>query len=224
MKAGIISDSYGNLEYLKDSTDYLLDTARVDKLFHLGAFYNDYDSLLSLEKSLAKGIVEYSDTNFLDDIQEFISDKMRTESEEVMLEDRSEGDKVTQIKRNLVRVASRECPQYSDPLIPKKAVEVMDGYIVLLVHNVKDLTREDIANSNIVLYGNTLIHQLDTPSGKYFINPGHLKSASEKGRPPSFSLLTTAPDRISLKVYGLDKVELFGSEFKIEKKNKFTVR
>lgn len=224
MKAGIISDSYGNLEYLKDSTDYLLETAGVDRIFHLGAFYNDYDSLISLEKSLAKGIVEYSDDNFLDDIKDFITDKIKAESDEVMLEDGSEEDKVAQIKKKLVRVASKECPQYNDVSIPKKAVEMLDGYIVLLVHNVKDLTREDITNANIVLYGNTLLHQFDNPSGKYFINPGHLKSASEKGRPPSFSLLTTAPDRISLKVYGLDKKELFGTEFKIEKKNKFTVR
>jgi len=54
MKIGLISDSHGNIQYVKNAGQYLKDTAKVDLIAHLGDEDDDADVLKGLGIEILK--------------------------------------------------------------------------------------------------------------------------------------------------------------------------
>lgn len=54
MKIGLISDSHGNIQYVKNVGQYLKNKAKVDLIVHLGDEYGDVDALKNLGIEIIK--------------------------------------------------------------------------------------------------------------------------------------------------------------------------
>jgi len=71
----------------------------------------------------------------------------------------------------------------------------------------KDVTKDDIIRSDIILHAHTHKAELRLDDGMLYINPGHLKGPIDKNSPPTFGLLDIQDKEV--------KVALFNLEFKV---------
>jgi putative phosphoesterase len=108
--------------------------------------------------------------------------------------------------------------RYKDGSLPEKSFETVLGLTILLAHSYeKDVTRDDVQRSDIILYGHTHREELRLVDGKLFMNPGHLKGALDKNMPPTFGMLTIQDRNAAAAIYGLNfklvrSMELMRSE------------
>ncbi|MBN2461588.1 MAG: metallophosphoesterase family protein [Candidatus Cloacimonetes bacterium] len=79
-------------------------------------------------------------------------------------------------------------PRYLNGSLPVRLYTDIAGWKFLLIHDPRDLDNFAV-KADIILYGHTHTWQFKKQSGKYYINPGHLKSNDDKGRIPTFALL-----------------------------------
>jgi uncharacterized protein len=105
----------------------------------------------------------------------------------------------------IVQVPGIYDSRYKDGSLLAKSFETVLGLTVLLAHSLeKDVTREDIQRSDIIIYGHSHREELKLVDGKLFMNPGHLKGALDKNMPPTFGLLTVADSTASVAIYGMN--------------------
>lgn len=222
MKVAVFSDSGGNLGALKEAFDYCYAEERVDRLFHLGNRFADVEALIALERSLQKGSADYDDKDFLSDVTSFMA----------VREDLKEappgsvvGDPVVFLRDRVVRVPEPGCSAYEDPVILKKAVEMMGSLLLLLVHDPKLVTKEDLENADAVLYGKSCAAGVREVGPKIFVNPGHLLAEPVDGHPPSFAVLENAGrQEILVRLLGLDRGEIFKQSYAVHKATKFSAK
>ncbi|MGA2506883.1 MAG: metallophosphoesterase family protein [Chitinispirillaceae bacterium] len=118
----------------------------------------------------------------------------------------------------IVQVPGIYDERYKNGSLPAKSFEIVLGLTLLLAHSYeKDVTKEDIQRSDILLYGHTHREELKLADGKLFMNPGHLKGALDKNLPPTFGLLTIMDRNASAAIYGMNfklvhSMELIRSE------------
>jgi putative phosphoesterase len=119
---------------------------------------------------------------------------------------------------DIVQVPGIYDDRYKDGSLPAKSFEAVLGLNILLAHSYeKDVAREDLQRSDIVVYGHTHREELRLADGKLFMNPGHLKGPLDKNMPPTFGLLTIADRNAAAAIYGMNfklvrSVELMRSE------------
>jgi len=222
MKVGIVSDTHGNLSGLLDLVDYLLNEVKADKIFHLGDNYSDIDELFSLKRSLIKGSTDYSDHDFLSDVTSF----MKAKDPDAKLDPASliNEDEITKLKRIIVRVPEDGNSLLKAGEIAKTALEMIGDRIATLVHNVKTLKKEDIEGSDIVLYGGTHKHQVDNLGGRWFINPGHFMEEDNEGKHPTFGVLETTSQGLTLTIYSTDRTKVLSRTLTFGPRTKMTVK
>jgi uncharacterized protein len=105
----------------------------------------------------------------------------------------------------IVQVPGIYDERYKDGSLPAKSFETILGLTILLAHSYeKDVAREDIQRSDIIVYGHTHREELKLVDGKLFMNPGHLKGALDKNMPPTFGLLSIQDRNASAAIYGLN--------------------
>ncbi|HLV32941.1 MAG TPA: metallophosphoesterase family protein [Chitinispirillaceae bacterium] len=118
----------------------------------------------------------------------------------------------------LVQVPGIYDERYRKGTLPAKIFESVLGVTILLVHSLeKDVTKEDVLRSDIILYGHTHKEELRLDDGRLYMNPGHLKGPMEKNMPPTFGLLTIVDREITATIYDLkfktvQSIELIRSE------------
>mgnify|MGYP005848704051 CR=1 FL=1 len=104
------------------------------------------------------------------------------------------------------------CPEYRDPTIPNRRRERLAGLTVLMTHSPKispydlpgDGDPQDLARTvDLVLYGHTHIPRVHRQDGIWWINPGHLKAADNRGWPPSYGLLEITPPTVAVSLLTL---------------------
>lgn len=105
---------------------------------------------------------------------------------------------------DLVRVPGIYCPEYQDRSVPKVAFDNILGVNIVMAHDIKDITRENILCNDIILYGHFHKYEIKVENSKLYINPGHLKSPKDKNQPPSFGFLDIDYDEISAAVIQAD--------------------
>jgi uncharacterized protein len=95
--------------------------------------------------------------------------------------------------------------RYKNGTLPAKLFEMVLGITIAVVHSLeKDLTKEDVLRSDIILYGHTHREELKLSEGRLYMNPGHLKGALEKNMPPTFGLINIMDRNISAAIYGMN--------------------
>jgi predicted phosphodiesterase len=225
MKFGILSDSHGNLGGLVDAVDFLTGKLEVKKIFHLGHDYADVDELVSLKRALSNKKVEKADeddTAFFSDLAEALTTTLDLSTRTVLKA--TEGDKVNQLKHMIVRVPGDGDAAYASGEHAHLDFEMLGDRIIGLVHNVKELKKEDIATVHVVFYGGSHLYQVDRVGHRWFINPGHLMKQPEKGREATFGYLDASnADLPVFRIYGLDGSVKLEKELSLDKKNKFSV-
>jgi uncharacterized protein len=108
----------------------------------------------------------------------------------------------------VVQVPGIYDPRYRDGSLPAKVIETVMGLNILLVHALdKDVTKDDIIRSDIILHAHTHKAELRLDDGMLYINPGHLKGPIDKNSPPTFGLLDIQDKEV--------KAALFTLEFKV---------
>lgn len=216
MKIGIISDTHENLGAFLDVVDHLRSEGAT-KIYHLGHHYNDTQNLVNLKRQLTKGTKEYDDTDFMTDLADFMAKQSG-----MVVPKTNQVDEVGWLKRNLVCIPGKGDSQYGLEAIPSKDFEMIDGKFVCLVHNIKDLSKEDIASANIVFYGDTHLFQVDMNANRYFINPGHMMRQQDKGRPATYAVLNSEQEAMYVEIRGLDHNTVMRKDIVIERKRKFS--
>jgi hypothetical protein len=108
----------------------------------------------------------------------------------------------------VVVVASKSCPEYQSGTVPLKQVDLLDGLICCLVHDKADFSRDDIENASILFHGNSSEAALVQIGPRCFITPGHMRSGSPDGRPPSFAIADVTARQIVLTVFTGECAEL----------------
>lgn len=223
MKFGILSDSHGNLGGLTDAVDFLTEQLAVKKIFHLGHDFADVDELVSLKRALSnKGKPDEDDTAFFSSLAEALTTTLDLSTRTVLKA--TEGDRVQQLKRMIVRVPGAGDAAYASGEHAHLDFEMLGDRIIGLVHNVKEMKKEDIATVHIVFYGGSHLYQVDRVGHRWFINPGHLMKQPEKGREATFGYLDAEnADLPVFRIYGLDGSVKLEKELSLDKKNKFSV-
>ena len=103
--------------------------------------------------------------------------------------------------------------RYKNRSLPAKLQEMVLGLSILLVHSYeKDITKEDLQHTDIVLYGHTHREELRLADGILYMNPGHLKGPLDKNMPPSFGMLTIGDQNVSAAIYDLNFKQLRAME------------
>jgi putative phosphoesterase len=90
---------------------------------------------------------------------------------------------------DLLQVPGLYCPEYADKTVENVVVDTVQGVNILLVHDLKDVSEQEIMTSDILLYGHSHKAEIKIVNGKLYLNPGHLKAPQDKGKPPSYGFL-----------------------------------
>jgi len=98
------------------------------------------------------------------------------------------------------RVPGLWCPEYHDSRIPKRLIEVFDGITVACAHADKDLRHVERAAA-IILTGHTHRAEIALLGRSLYVNPGHLKSRVNQGKPSSYAVVEIGPDEVYSSIY-----------------------
>ena len=104
----------------------------------------------------------------------------------------------------IVRVPGVYDREYQDSEIPRRVEDTVSGLQLLVAHAEKTLPENEVNAADIVLVGHTHLYEIRDVGGAVLFNPGHLKSASEKGREPTFGIIQIAGDSVRLTIYDLN--------------------
>lgn len=188
MRIGVASDSLGNVELLGAVLDRF-ERARVDRVFFLGGCCSDVDAALARRRpgARAESPVPRSDAEFLSAVEGALARHAIAARDP--------------FASKVVRVASRACPEYASGTVPRKQVDLVEGMIFCLVHDKKDLDRDDIANASVILHGNSGNAGLVQFGPRTFVTPGPLRAPARAGHPGSYAVVDVTPKELVLSVF-----------------------
>lgn len=197
MRIGLASDCFGNVEDLARALERFV-SEKVDRIFFLGGRYGDVDAAVGRMKERRKEVTaDEGDEGFLEVFRVVLS------AHAVGPDEESE-----RLRRKIIRVASRACPEYEVGSAPKKLMELVEGHVACLVHDKSELTRDDITNAPLLFHGNSAQAAVVQIGPRVFITPGHLRSPAPEGRPATFGIVDLDSRSLTLVVYGTDGNEL----------------
>jgi predicted phosphodiesterase len=192
VRIGLASDSFGNLEPLERALD-LFARAQVDRVFFLGGMLADLDAALALRRAPPPAAaVPRTDAEFLAAVEGALSRHVAARSDP--------------LDGRIVRVASRACAEWARP-DARKQVELVDGRIGCLVHDKRDLSREDIENATILFHGATPRAAVVQIGARLFVTPGRLRAAAD-GTPATFALVDVDAKELTVTVFSAAGEEL----------------
>gem|GEM_PF-5757987 len=203
MKIAVISDTHGNFSGLKELYIYLREIEQIKRFIHLGHNFSDVEKahLQAIESGLKE-----EETTFFSDLAS------------VLLEDDSPLSKI----RRIVQVAGANEEAARKGLAPLIEYIVLNGVITVAVHDIKNLTGEDIQNGYLFLHGATHIPQIEVLSGRLFVNPGHF-SLLEKSR-QTYALLEITDEAIKAQIRYEDHSVKEEKSIKIKRSRKIGIR
>jgi putative phosphoesterase len=111
-------------------------------------------------------------------------------------------------------------PELETGSVDEQLVEVCAGLRLLLVHDRKRARPALLHHAQIVLHGHTHHAAIAQEHGRVWCNPGHLKAAMDRGRPPSFALLEIDVDVAMFSIKSMDNTILEQWQFTFKEKGK----
>lgn len=213
MRIGLASDCYGNVDALCRALDRFV-AEKVDRIFFLGGRYGDVDAAVGkLKERRSEVVAGEGDEGFLEVFRVVLSAHAVGPDEET-----------ERLRKKIVRVASRACPEYDSGSVPKKLMELLEGHVACLVHDKSELTRDDITNAPLLFHGNSAQAAIVQIGPRVFVTPGHLRAAAPEGRPATWAIAEVEPRAITLVVYSVDGVELRRERAELGGHSKMVVR
>lgn len=92
----------------------------------------------------------------------------------------------------LYRVPGLQCPERHNPFVDRIARFDFAGYRFIAVHDLSDCPAAS-GQTEIVLYGHTHIAAVAREGSRWYVNPGHLKAARDRGQPAGFAVFVVLP-------------------------------
>lgn len=177
---GLLSDSHGDLGAF-DRAYRLLKERGARRFFFAGGRYADLDEWVKWRNRQAGGENEYTDDHFLADVTSFLAGEEQVERPPAFGLDPAEGDpEMVKIKERFVRTPERDCPQYADPRIEVKAMDMLGDALCTLIHDKNDLTRDDMLNATVFIHGKERQPKAVQIGPRFFVTPGMLTGAPEQ--------------------------------------------
>jgi len=158
VRIGLLGPAGGDVDALREAIEFLLGDVEVDQAIYLGNDDATIDALLARWAEEVFG-EEHSDDAFLARAAEVAAT--------------GEPDEITGLLhrdafvRRLARIRKL-------PPAPARAVEMLGDAIVIAVHDKSILDEEDIANSQLIVYGRSAEAELRRFGTRYFLTPGPL--------------------------------------------------
>lgn len=197
MRIGLASDCYGNVEDLARALERFV-ADKVDRIFFLGGRYADVDAAIGrLKERRSEVTASEGDEGFLGVFRVVLAAHAVGPDEET-----------ERLRKRIIRVASRACPEYDAGSAPRKLMELLEGHVACLVHDKSELTRDDITNAPLLFHGNSAQAAIVQIGPRVFITPGHLRSPAPDGRPPTWAVAELDARALTLVVYDTDGREL----------------
>ncbi len=120
-----------------------------------------------------------------------------------------------------MRVPERDCLQYRDPHVPRKAVDLLGDALCTIIHDKNDLDREDLLNSSVFIHGRESEPKVVQIGPRYFLTPGSLTGAAEQ----TCGLLETIEKSLRYSAFTLDgKRVIDGQVLAVGGKTKLSVK
>jgi hypothetical protein len=177
---GLLSDSHGDLGAF-DRAYRLLRDRGARRFFFAGGRYADLDEWVKWRNRQVGGGNDYSDSDFLADVTSFLSGEAQVDRPPAFGLDPPEGDpEMAKIKERFVRTPELECPQYADPTVDVKAMDMLGDALCTLVYDKNDLTRDDMLNASVFIHGKERQPKVVQIGPRYFVTPGMLTGAPEQ--------------------------------------------
>lgn len=178
---GIFSDSHGDLAAF-DRAYRLLRERGARRYFFAGGNYSDLDEWVTWRNAQAQGGGDnYTNSDFLADIGSWLTGGPQVERPPafgLVPEALAGGDpEMAGVKDRFLRTPERDSPQYQDPAVGKKMVDMLGDALCTVVHDKNDLDREDLLNSVVFIHGKEREPKVVQIGPRYFITPGMLAGA-----------------------------------------------
>lgn len=220
MRFGLLSDTHGNIDGIDIAVDLLTRELDCKRIFHLGHDYQDIEDFLEKRRARLRGEATEPTLSF-SDLAEALTTTLDLPTRTILKA--KEGDEYTRLRRMFVRVPGNGDRAYANGHQLHVEFEMLGDRIIALVHNVKELKKEDINTAHIIMYGGSHLYQVDKVGHRWFINPGHLMKTPDKGREPTFGYLDAGVEVPVFRVYGLKGDIKLEKELVLDKKHKFSV-
>ena len=177
---GLFSDSHGDLGAF-DRAYRLLKERGAKRFFFAGGRYTDLDEWVAWRNKQASGGNDYTDSDFLADVSGFLLGAEQVDRPPAFGLDPTEGDpEMVKIKERFVRTPERDSPQYADPAIDVKAMDMLGDALCTLVHDKNDLTRDDMLNASVFIHGKERQPKVVQIGPRFFVTPGMITGAPEQ--------------------------------------------
>lgn len=197
---GLFSDSDGDLVRF-DAALKLLAEKGAKRFLFAGGRYTDLDDWVRWKREEIKAQVDYSNNDFLDDVQRFLIGLEQVERPAAfgtMWELGRSIEELTRLKDRVVRTPERGSLPYQDPSVPKKAVDMLGTTLCCVVHDKNDLDKEDMINAAVLVHGNEVEPKLVKIGPRFFVTPGKLS-----GLKPTVALLEVG-EKLTFSAFTLD--------------------
>jgi hypothetical protein len=177
---GLLSDSHGDLDAF-DRAYRLLKERGARRFFFAGGRYSDLDEWVTWRNKQASGGNDYTDTDFLADVSSFLCGEEQVERPPAFGLDPNEGDpEMVKVKERFVRTPEHDSPQYGNPGVEVKAMDMLGDALCTLVHDKNDLTRDDMLNAVVFIHGKERQPKVVQIGPRFFVTPGMLTGAPEQ--------------------------------------------
>ncbi len=197
---GLFSDSDGDLVRF-DAALKLLAEKGAKRFLFAGGRYSDLDDWVKWKREEIKAQVDYSNNDFLDDVQRFLIGLEQVERPAAfgtMWELGRYIEELTRLKDRVVRTPERGSLPYQDSSVPKKAVDMLGTTLCCVVHDKNDLDKEDMINAVVLVHGNENEPKLVKIGPRFFVTPGKLSSLK-----PTVALLDVS-EKLTFSAFTLD--------------------
>lgn len=178
---GLLSDSHGDLAAF-DRAYRLLKEMGARRFLFAGGRYSDFDEWIAWRNKQARGGSDYTDADFLADVSGFLAGQEQVERPPAFgLDPSGEDDpEMVKVRAKFLRTPERDCVQYSDPAVEKRAVDMLGDALCTMIHDKNDLTRDDMLNATVFIHGKERQPKAVQIGPRFFITPGMLNGAPEQ--------------------------------------------
>ncbi len=105
--------------------------------------------------------------------------------------------------------------EYLNKTVPFYIIEQVEDIKVVLIHSLSDLPESAIGDCKVIFFGHTHDYLVRVRNnGKLYINPGHLKDRTHKGRIATFCIFNYSSGIYKVKIIDIDFKPILEEEFK----------
>jgi hypothetical protein len=199
---GVFSDSEGDLDVF-DAALKVLGAKGARRFLFAGGRYADLDDWVKWKRELIKAQADYSDGDFLFDVQRFLIGLEQVERPAAFgtaWEMARELEESTRMKDRVLRAPERGCLAWQDPSVPRKVMELAGDTLCCVVHDKNDLEKDDMLNAPLLVHGKEAEPKVVQIGPRTFVTPGRLVGGKEQ----TVGLLETVERQLAWSVFTLD--------------------